>query len=70
MSGIGRHRWNDGREYNGEWNNGDREGLGTMIYKNGNKYEGEFKKASRMDMEYYMKKEARILKEIGKMESF
>ena len=35
--------WPDGAKYTGEWENGERNGHGTMTYENGDKYEGEWK---------------------------
>ena len=42
MEGKGTYKWADGKEYNGEWKNGNMHGIGIYKWADGRIYEGEF----------------------------
>lgn len=39
--------WINGQVYEGNWNKGQMDGVGKLIYDNGNLYDGEFKQGKR-----------------------
>ena len=42
MDGHGEFKWDDGREYTGEWTFGKRNGQGHFIWADGREYDGQW----------------------------
>ena len=42
MCGSGTIKWKDGRQYTGEWLNGNMHGYGNYVWADGKVYEGQF----------------------------
>ena len=46
-------RWPVGREYFGDWANGQRHGQGTLLYANGSMYSGEWRDGKKWSGMHY-----------------
>ena len=42
VNGFGKCRWDDGAEYEGQWQNDQQTGKGTAIYPDGDMYKGDW----------------------------